>query len=190
VLVAVSAAVLATSGSDAEGLRVWIRATARLSVVLFLLVFVARPLRAVWSATASGWLLANRRYLGVAFAVSHGLHGIGLVWLSLSRPDIFEASTSTSTLVLGGIGYGFVAAMTATSFDRSARWLGPQRWKLLHATGLGVLWLVFLATFAGSAAGGDALNWLPTLTLLTALALRLAVRVRRRASARASGSAA
>jgi len=44
-LLAASAAVLAGAGVGEEGVRAWIRLTARTSLALFLVVFVARPLR-------------------------------------------------------------------------------------------------------------------------------------------------
>ena len=42
-----------------------------------------------------------------------------------------------------GIAYVFLALMTLTSFDTTAAWLGPRRWRRLHVTG-GVLQLVHL----------------------------------------------
>jgi DMSO/TMAO reductase YedYZ heme-binding membrane subunit len=53
-----------------------------------------------------------------------------------------------TTTVVGGIGYVLIAAMTATSFDRSAAWLGPRRWRRLHTIGAYYVWLVFFLSFA------------------------------------------
>src|SRR5207253_8844609 len=51
--------ILAVAGGGEEGIRVVIRATARISVVLFTAAFVARSLSRVWPSPASRWMLAN-----------------------------------------------------------------------------------------------------------------------------------
>src|SRR5206468_10459762 len=67
----IAALVLAIYGSKLQGMQLILRATARTSLVLFLAVFVASPLRAAWPSRATRWLVENRRYLGVSFAASH-----------------------------------------------------------------------------------------------------------------------
>jgi len=176
-----TAAVLVSLGSGEEGVRALIRATARSSLVFFLLAFTARPLRRLWRSAASGWLLRNRRYLGVSFFVSHLVHLGAIVWLGRIAPD-FQADPVT--VAGGGFGYLLAAAMTASSFDASAAWLGRKRWKQLHTSGMYVLWGIFLLTFAGNIALSPA-YWLPTLALLAGVALRLAVRVQSRRPATA-----
>ena len=73
-LVIMTGALLTVWGTEEAGIRVLIRATARTSFTLFILAFVASALRRAWRSRVSAWLLANRRYLGVSFAVSHLLH--------------------------------------------------------------------------------------------------------------------
>jgi hypothetical protein len=41
----------------------------------------------------------------------------------------------------------FIAAMTATSFDRTAAWLGPRRWQRLHTVGGWLVWFIFFQSF-------------------------------------------
>jgi hypothetical protein len=48
-----------------------------------------------------------------------------------------------------GLGYVFLYAMAATSFDRSVKWLGFRRWKILHTVGLYYLWSIFAFTYLG-----------------------------------------
>jgi hypothetical protein len=147
-LATMTVAVLALAGTDDEGIRVLVRATARTSVVLFSLAFVAAPLARAWPTTASRWLRANRRYLGVSFAASHTVHLVALLALSGWSLGNLVTRGGAFTTTLGGIGYLFVAAMTATSFDRSAAWLGPDLWQRLHSLGAHYLWVVFFLTFA------------------------------------------
>ena len=65
------------------------------------------------------WLLANRRYVGLSFAVSHLAHLGALLMLVRTSRD-FGASVDAATLYAGGLGFVVIAAMAATSFDRSA----------------------------------------------------------------------
>ena len=143
-LVAMVALVVALEGTGEPGLRAVIRWTARTSLALFLLAFVASSLRRLWRAPASAWLLRNRRYLGLSFAVSHGLHLAGILALAASVP---EATFNPVTVVGGGVGYAFVAAMAATSSDAAFRRLGARRWRLLHRTGAWVIFAIFAQSY-------------------------------------------
>ena len=77
-LVALTALQLAVWGREEEGIRVVVRSSARSSVLLFALAFSARALRSLWSRPTTKWLLVNRRYLGVSYAVSHAVHALAL----------------------------------------------------------------------------------------------------------------
>jgi hypothetical protein len=142
----VTGAILWTYGAGEEGLRASARVTARISVLLFLLPFLASSLRSLRRTPFTAWLLRNRRYLGVAFGASQTIH-LGIV---VSLSVVVGQSPDLTTLIAGVIGYAFVAAMVATSFDRSAAWLGPARWRLLHVAGLYYLWTIFAFLFAAS----------------------------------------
>jgi len=48
---------------------------------------------------------------------------------------------------VAGLGYVAIAAMTVTSFDRTAAWLGPRRWRRLHLTAGWFIWGVVLASY-------------------------------------------
>jgi sulfoxide reductase heme-binding subunit YedZ len=170
---AMVAALLASAGAGEEGLRLVIRSTARTSVVLFTLAFTASALRRRWPTPATRWLRANRRYLGVSFAVSHLAHLLAILTLTGWSVHEFFARAGLVTGVLGAVGYACIAAMVATSFDRSAAWLGPRRWQRLHTTGVYYLWGVFFATFAPRAVASPLLYGSITVVLLAALALRL-----------------
>jgi DMSO/TMAO reductase YedYZ heme-binding membrane subunit len=149
-LVASQALLLAAGGgTDEAGLRVLVAGSARISVVLFLLVFVAAPARRFWQNDATRWLLRNRRYLGVSFGIAHFIHLFDIALLALLLGDAFEIDAAT--LYGGGLAYVLLAAMMATSSDRSARWLGPRYWKWLHRAGLYWLWFIFMQSYTGRA---------------------------------------
>ena len=144
---AISGGLLAIDGIGEEGLRAVIRVTARTSLVLFVSAFTASALRELWPAALTRWLLVNRRYLGVSFAVSHFTHLFFILALANTSPA-FVASLRVSTVVGGGLAYVFIAAMTATSFDRTAAWLGPHAWRTLHTAGAYYIWFIFFISYA------------------------------------------
>ncbi|MBI2963557.1 MAG: hypothetical protein HYY35_07365 [Deltaproteobacteria bacterium] len=168
VLVTMAAAIVTAHGLTTQGMGALLRATARTSALLLLAAFVATPARVARPGPASRWLVENRRYIGVSFAVSHAVHLLAIIGLAV----VARQGPGWNVAVLGGIGYLFIAAMTATSFDRTAAWLGQRRWKRLHTTGLYYLWMTFTLSFLGSASREPAAA-AAAAALLGALAFRL-----------------
>ena len=146
VVAGIVAAILAMDGSEA-GVRMAIRATARTSVMLFALAFTASALRRLWPSDFTAWQLANRRQLGVSFAMSHYIH-LALIF-ALYHWSFAElrAGTPMITLVVGGLGYVFITLLTITSFDRTAGWIGPRAWRRLHLVGGWLVWFIFFQSF-------------------------------------------
>jgi sulfoxide reductase heme-binding subunit YedZ len=127
------------AGYADESLRLVLRSGARLALLIYLLIFVARPLRQLRPSAPARWLVANRRYLGIAFAGVMTVHLVFLIWLrgfALNVPGIAA--------------YLLILAMLVTSFDGPAAMLGPRRWRILHKTGLYYLGIAFAVT-AGKA---------------------------------------
>jgi hypothetical protein len=170
------ASILAALGTGEDGLRATIRASARTSAILFSAAFAASSLHALWPSPPTAWLLANRRYLGVSFAFSHFTHLAAILTLVDVLPP-GASRISPLTAIAGGIGYAFVAAMTATSFDATAAWLGPRRWSALHKTGGYFVLVVFLLTFL-PVHPPYAVHAAFFLVLLATLGLRVATRGR------------
>ena len=164
-------ALLAVEGIGEDGFRAVIRLTARTSLVLFLLAFSASAAFRARRGPATRWLLANRRYVGVSFAASHAIHLAAIVTLLRVAPDF---QINSATLIAGGLAYVFLAAMTATSFDRSAAWLGARRWRLLHKTGMYYCWFIFFISYAPRALMESPWYAPLVLVLLSALVLRWA----------------
>ena len=142
-LAAMALYLLSAQGWDAEGIRLVIRATARTSLVLFALAFTAGAMVELLPSEATRWQRSNRRYLGVSFAVSHLIHLIAILSLASIDQALFWKLTNINTIVLAGTAYLFIAAMAATSFDRTAAWLGARKWRLLHLLGGWYIWISF-----------------------------------------------
>ncbi len=157
---------------EVEGVRMVIRFTARSSLMLFCLAFGAGALARLWPNAWTRWQRRNRRYLGVSFAASHGIHAIAIACFAAMDPLGFMAATSIASYVFGGIGYAFIIAMTATSFDRTALAIGPHAWRILHLFGGYYLWFQFMVSF-GKRIPGMPLYGLFLIPLLAVMALRL-----------------
>ena len=157
---------------ETDGVRLVIRFTARTSLLFFCLAFSAGALARLWPNAWTRWQRRNRRYLGVTFAASHGIHAIAIACFAAMDPTGFMAATSSASFLFGGIGYAFILAMTATSFDRSAQAIGPRAWRILHLSGGHYLWFQFMVSF-GKRIPGMPLYALFLIPLLLVMALRL-----------------
>jgi len=147
-LVAALAAAIAVSGRGSAGaLGLAIRATARTSFALFLLAFTASAAHRLWPGRFTRWQRRNRRHLGVAFAASHLVHAASIIALAALHSAAFHRAAGEMSRLPGLVGYGLLLAMAATSFDRTAAWLGPRAWKVLHTVGSIYLWGAFTNAF-------------------------------------------
>ncbi len=174
-----SALALAGAPTETEALRLIIRGTARSSLILFLLAFIAGPWHSLWPSRASSALLSLRRWSGLSFALSHGVHAVALVTLATHDPALFWSLTNPVNVVTGGIAYGFIVLMAATSFDAARRW---TVWPGLHRIGLWYLWISFVVAF-GKRVPANPTYSIALVLLLLALGLRMAAYRRKRASA-------
>ena len=169
------AAIWLVHGINEQSMRIAIRATARTSCILFIGAFAASALVRIWKTEFTTWLLKNRRYLGISFAVSHTYHAIAWSGLWIST-----AGTTPTFDFLGTLGYIFLIAMTVTSFKRPAALVGQPNWKILHTVGMHYFWLGFTLEFTLSILKSIPI-YLPLVTLLVlTMLLRLfAPRIKR-----------
>ena len=173
------AAILVAGGAELGSLRAALRLTARTSLILFLAAFTASSLRRLWPVPLTAWQLRNRRYLGVSFAVSHFIH-LGLIAALVPHtPERFTANPAG--LLPGATAYLFLLALTVTSFDRTAAWIGRTWWSRLHRTGSWWIWLIFAGNYGSKITRGPGFAAAAAL-IAAAAGLRLAawLRARRR----------
>ena len=135
-----------------DGIRGIIRMTARVSFALFALAFTASAAWRFWPNLWTRWQLRNRRYLGVSFAVSHTVHLLAIFALGRVAPAELAAEANAVTWIFGGLAYVFIALMTLTSFDSTARLIGPRAWSALHTIGAYYIWLIFANSYLSRAA--------------------------------------
>jgi hypothetical protein len=144
VLTLASIALFAAAGVSEASVRIWVRATARASIALFLMAFVARPLLQLTHSGVSRWLVAN---LGVSAAYAQLLHGAALALL-FARFVTYEPDLTG--LIGGGLGFALYFAMALTSRDAAVAALGKRTWKALHTVGAYWVWFIFALTNWGN----------------------------------------
>ena len=164
--------IILSSGLTERGLHLIIRTTAQTSFVLFLSAFSSTALLWLMPNAITRWMRKNRRYLGVSFAVSHAFHGAAIVALGVFTGGISFTEVDLLTFIGGGLAYGFIIVMTATSFDAAVRWMGYERWHLVHTIGIYYIWFIFLFSYGGRAM--RSVTYAPlALLLVLAFALRM-----------------
>jgi sulfoxide reductase heme-binding subunit YedZ len=172
IIASLAAAIVLAGGAGPEAIGRAIRLTARTSFALFLAAFTASAAHRLWRSRFTRWQLRNRRYLGVAFAGSHAVHAAAIATLAVLAPVAFHDHAADMARAPGLIAYGFLAAMTATSFDRTAAWLGRRAWRALHLVGSIYLWGAFVQAFFRRALHAPG-YWLPVALAVAAIAVRI-----------------
>jgi DMSO/TMAO reductase YedYZ heme-binding membrane subunit len=129
--------------STEHAVRLAIRETARTTLVLFVVVFCTSAIQRRWRIPQTKYLLVNRRYLGLAVAVSHGYH---LLFILVLYGMGGGGDTPLLTVIGGGWGFVLLAAMAATSNDASQRALG-KNWRHLHRLGMWTVWIIYAVSY-------------------------------------------
>ncbi len=181
VTVFLSIAWLGIAGVSDDSISLLLRLSARVAFVLLLIVFVARPLSLLFKSPGTAKLLRNRRLVGIAFAGVHIAHFGLLVYKHNVAPDF---ALEIGANHLGVLTYIVIFAMLVTSWDRTARAIGPKAWKVLHKAGLYVLFGAFANTqLPRSLDDLENANWWLLALIAIALIIRLTAFFVRRAKA-------
>ncbi len=120
------------------------RYTARASFAVFLIVYSASSLLRIWPVAASKWLVRYRREWGLGFALAHTIHLVALAYYNI----IILNMPGLQALVGGGLAYGLMFVMAATSNTASMRRLG-RWWKRIHTAGIHWIWIIFTFSYFG-----------------------------------------
>jgi len=133
-------------GFTEEALRLCIRGSARIAVVLFMLAFGATAIHRTGQNSLSFWVMMNRPYFGISFAIIHLIHLAFLLLLQQVFHPVFTLAESTE-LLAGGGAYVFVILMLLTSFQPFKKLLSRENWKRLHTLGGWWIWTVFMSSY-------------------------------------------
>ena len=124
-----------------------LRDTARVSVVFFGLAFTASSFHVLFRKPFSRYLLRERRYLGLAFAASHGIHLLALILLAFVYRDAEIVDRSFGDLAVGSAIFVFIGLLALTSNDWAQAKLGRGNWRRLHWFGSYVIWVAFASSY-------------------------------------------
>lgn len=155
--------IFALHGFLENSLRLNIRLSARISFLIFCLAFSASSLQYFIKGQFTFWLLMNRKFFGITFAIIHLIHLCFLVILQLQFHPLFELADTTS-LLGGGGAYVFVVLMLITSFEMVKSRISNQVWKIIHTIGGYWIAAVFLASYGKRAM--TEWEYIPLLVLL------------------------
>ena len=181
--------ILAPDARDETNLGLTLRITARLAFLLYIAVFVTRPLQQLVPAPLTQSMLRNRRYIGISFGAVMTAHLALISWLLLFVTD---QGRSLASLLPGMVTYAFVFLMLLTSFDGPARALGSKNWRRLHKAGLYWIGIIFAVTLVPDVINypGEPVYLAIGALILIALVLRIAAFMKsRRQSTEAIDSA-
>jgi len=155
--------VFLVQGITEEATRFNIRLSARISFIFFCAAFAASSLQYSIKGPFTFWLLMNRKFIGVTFAIIHLIH-LGLLFLlQVKFHPVFEFA-ATSSLLAGGGAYVFIVLMLVSSFDSVKNRMNTKTWKFTHTIGIYWIAVVFLSTYGKRVI--DELEFLPLFILL------------------------
>jgi len=130
-----------TDMSTASGVSTMIGFAVRFAVPFIFLVVAASSVQVLFPGPFPLWLLRNRKYVGMCFAVAMAWQGAFIFMISIFFRDYYYENIYLLRDELEGtVGYIFLSAMVVTSFDFGRKHLSPQQWKLLHKSSIYFLW--------------------------------------------------
>ena len=154
------------NGIEEEALRINIRLSARFAGILFCIAFGASAFQYFKKGMFSFWLLSNRKYFGISYALIHTIHLGFLGFLQFNFHPVFSQAMLTS-LLGGGMAYLFTFLMLITSFDAIRQKIKPQIWLSLHTIGGYWIWSIFMISYIKRV--DTELSYLPLIVLFVAV---------------------
>jgi len=136
---------LADLGSDAQQSALYAaRWSARAGFPIFLIAFGASAIYRLSKNEVSASLMRHRRQWGLAFAFSHAVHFIFILYFLQAN----DMAISIENLGAGLIPYSFILLMALTSNNTSMKLLG-RNWKRLHWIGSYSIWVGYASSYFG-----------------------------------------
>ena len=136
--------VIAMTGVDISteaGISAMIGFSVRWAVPFIYLVVAISSLQILFPGPVPAWLLRNRKYIGMCFAVAMAWQGAFIFTMSMFFRDYYyEDIYFLRDELEGSVGYIFLVAMVVTSFQFARKHLTSKQWKLIHKSGLYFLW--------------------------------------------------
>jgi hypothetical protein len=156
-------------GLSETGIVEFLDTTRQLSFPMFLLSFLARPLYQIYSNPLTVWMIANRRYTRLAFAVICACYAIGC--LGFKR---VTGHWGLNGLIGMNGAIASLSLITLTSFRGIQRILPRDCKPILQSPGMYGIWAFFQLEFLMKAQKtGSWYDWSLTLIAFFALIIRV-----------------
>jgi hypothetical protein len=127
--------------STGAGVSAMISFSVRWAVPFIYLVVAAPAIQILFPGPFPMWLLRNRKYIGLCFAVAMAWQGLFIFMMSnFFREYYYQDIYLLRDELEGSVGYIFLAAMVVTSFHFGRKYLSLKQWKLLHKSAIYFLW--------------------------------------------------
>ena len=134
-------AMMGVDMSTGSGVSEMIGFAERWAVPFIYLVVAISSIQILFPGPLSMWLMRNRKYIGLCFAVAMAWQGLFIFIMSYFFHDYYYADVYLfRDEIEGSIGYIFLPAMVVTSFNFGRQYLNSKQWKLLHKSGIYFLW--------------------------------------------------
>ena len=132
---------LAVDASTGAGISEMIQFSVRWAVPFVYLVIATSSVQILFPGPFSRWLMRNRKYIGLCFAVAMAWQALFIFIMSYFFHEYYYSDVYYfRDEIEGSIGYIFLPAMVLTSFNFGSKLLTPKQWKLLHTSGIYFLW--------------------------------------------------
>ena len=134
--------------SEPVGVSEMIQMTVRCAVPFIYLAFAASSLNILFASRITQWLLRNRRSIGFSYAAAMAWQLFFILWMWTGHWEYYTEEVYTLEDILFQVsGYMFIFAMTITSFQPIRRRMSLMQWRVLHKTGIYLLWYTVLSTY-------------------------------------------
>jgi len=134
--------------SEPVGVSEMIQMTVRCTVPFIYLAFAASSLNILFANRITQWLLRNRRSIGFSYAAAMAWQLFFILWMWTGHWEYYTEEVYTLEDILFQVsGYMFIFAMTITSFHPVRRKMSLMQWRVLHKTGIYLLWYTVLSTY-------------------------------------------
>jgi hypothetical protein len=134
--------------STGQGISSMISLSVRWAIPWLYIAFAASSLHILFPGPLSQWLLRNRKIFGLCFAAAMAWQGSFIVWLTTAQREYYIQEVYVLRDVIEGLlGYGFLIAMTLTTFMFLRKRMKPRQWKRLHKIGIYSLWIYAFSVY-------------------------------------------
>ncbi len=134
-------AMMASDLSSGAGVSHMIGYSVRWTIPFIYIVVGTSSLQILFPSPFSMWLMRNRKYIGLCFAVGMVWQGLFIFIISTFLRDYyFKEIYFFRDELEGTIGYIFLGVMVVTSFQFGRKYVNAMQWKLVHKGGIYFLW--------------------------------------------------